>query len=114
MFIGKYSKPMGESMHCVLPCESLRIAESTWRVAEGYHFAFCSSVLSLEEKDQVDQKKEQSTHRREVLQSITMSPNDQEHGDVEGWCKTAMNYTKGESPSKSVILTYVAEWSTAK
>ncbi|WMV08951.1 hypothetical protein MTR67_002336 [Solanum verrucosum] len=24
-----------------------------------------------------------------------MSPNDLEHDDVEGWCKTAMNYTKG-------------------
>ncbi|WMV41278.1 hypothetical protein MTR67_034663 [Solanum verrucosum] len=37
---------------------------------------------------------EQSMHRREVLQGSTMSPNDLEHDDAEGWCKTVMNYTK--------------------
>ncbi|WMV08755.1 hypothetical protein MTR67_002140, partial [Solanum verrucosum] len=37
--------------------EGLRIAESIWRVAERTHFAFCSSVLSLEGKDQVGGKK---------------------------------------------------------
>ncbi|KAG5630995.1 hypothetical protein H5410_002712 [Solanum commersonii] len=51
-------------------------------------------VLSPKGKDQVGGKKEQSAHRREVSQSSTMSPNDPEHDDAEGWCKTAMNYTK--------------------
>uniref|UniRef100_M1DXS2 Uncharacterized protein n=1 Tax=Solanum tuberosum TaxID=4113 RepID=M1DXS2_SOLTU len=51
-------------------------------------------VLSPEGKDQVGGKKEQLAHRREFLRSITMSPNDPEHGDAEGLCKTAMNYTK--------------------
>uniref|UniRef100_M1DS92 Uncharacterized protein n=1 Tax=Solanum tuberosum TaxID=4113 RepID=M1DS92_SOLTU len=36
--------------------DGLRIAESTWRVAEESHFAFCSSVLSPEGKDQVGGK----------------------------------------------------------
>uniref|UniRef100_M1D9X8 Uncharacterized protein n=1 Tax=Solanum tuberosum TaxID=4113 RepID=M1D9X8_SOLTU len=54
-----------------------------------------SSVLSPEGKDQVGRKKEQSVHRQEVLRSSTMSLNDPEHDDAEGWCKTAMNYTKG-------------------
>ncbi|WMV30123.1 hypothetical protein MTR67_023508, partial [Solanum verrucosum] len=57
--------------------------------------AFCSNVLSNEGKDQVGEKREQSTHRQEVSRSSTMSPNDLEHDDVEGWCKTAMNYNKG-------------------
>ncbi|KAG5619905.1 hypothetical protein H5410_005123 [Solanum commersonii] len=52
------------------------------------------SVLSLEEKDQVDRKREQSAHRREVSQSSTMPPNDSEHDNAEGWCKTAINYPK--------------------
>ncbi|WMV25118.1 hypothetical protein MTR67_018503 [Solanum verrucosum] len=61
-----------------------------------YHIsAICSSVLSLEGKYQVNGKREQLTHRREVPQSSTMSPNDPEHDDVEDWCKTAMTYTKG-------------------
>ena len=72
----------------------MRIPESTWRVTEGSYFTFCSSVLSPEGKDQVDGKKEQLAHRREVLRSSTMSPNDPEHDDAEGWCKTTMNYTK--------------------
>uniref|UniRef100_M1D3M4 Uncharacterized protein n=1 Tax=Solanum tuberosum TaxID=4113 RepID=M1D3M4_SOLTU len=74
--------------------KSLGIAESTWRVAEGSYFAFCSSVLSPKGKDQVGGKREQSAHRQEVPRSSTMSPNEPEHDDVEGWCKTAMNYTK--------------------
>ncbi|WMV24516.1 hypothetical protein MTR67_017901 [Solanum verrucosum] len=72
----------------------LRLTESTWRVAEGSYFTFCSSVLSPEGKDQVGRKRKQSVHRREVLQSSTMSTNDPEHDDAEGWCKTVMNYTK--------------------
>ncbi|WMV49855.1 hypothetical protein MTR67_043240 [Solanum verrucosum] len=75
--------------------EGLRIAESTWRVTEGSHFAFCSSVLSPEGKDQVDGKREQSTHRRDVPRGSTISPNDPEHDDAEGWGKMAMNYIKG-------------------
>uniref|UniRef100_M1BRJ8 Uncharacterized protein n=1 Tax=Solanum tuberosum TaxID=4113 RepID=M1BRJ8_SOLTU len=73
----------------------MRIAESTWRVAEGSHFAFCSSVLSLEEKDQVSGKREQSAHRRAVPRSSTIPPNGPEHDYAEGWYETAMNYTKG-------------------
>ncbi|KAG5576506.1 hypothetical protein H5410_056640 [Solanum commersonii] len=109
-------KPMDESMHYVhiwhskafvehelafeasiasLRIFGLRIAESTWRVAEGSYFAFCSSVLSLEGIDQVGEKREQAVHRREVSRRSTMSPNDPEHDDAEGWCKTAKNYTKG-------------------
>ncbi|WMV30642.1 hypothetical protein MTR67_024027 [Solanum verrucosum] len=61
----------------------------------GSYFVFCSIVLSPEGKDQVGGKREQSAHRREVSRSNTMSPNDPEHDDAEGWCKTAMNYTKG-------------------
>uniref|UniRef100_M1DJ77 Uncharacterized protein n=1 Tax=Solanum tuberosum TaxID=4113 RepID=M1DJ77_SOLTU len=75
--------------------EGMRIAESTWQVAERSHFAFCSSVLSPEGKDQVRGKREQSVHRRDVSRGNTMSPNDPEHDDVEGWYKTAMNYIKG-------------------
>ncbi|WMV30643.1 hypothetical protein MTR67_024028 [Solanum verrucosum] len=75
--------------------KSLRIAESTWRVAGGSYFAFCSIVLSLEGNDRVGRKREQSAHRREVSQSSTMSPNDPEHDDAEGWCKTTMTYTNG-------------------
>uniref|UniRef100_M1DCL9 Uncharacterized protein n=1 Tax=Solanum tuberosum TaxID=4113 RepID=M1DCL9_SOLTU len=52
-------------------------------------------VLSPEGKDQVGGDREQSTHHREVQRSSTMSPNDPEYDDAEGWCKTAMNYTKG-------------------
>ncbi|KAG5585139.1 hypothetical protein H5410_045573 [Solanum commersonii] len=37
--------------------EGPRIAESTWRVAEGSYFTFCSSVLSPKEKDQVGEKR---------------------------------------------------------
>ncbi|KAG5577417.1 hypothetical protein H5410_057551 [Solanum commersonii] len=59
--------------------EGLRIAESTWQVAEKSHFAFCSNVLSPEGKDQVGGKRD------------TISPNGPEHDDAEGWCKTAMN-----------------------
>uniref|UniRef100_M1DDY2 Uncharacterized protein n=1 Tax=Solanum tuberosum TaxID=4113 RepID=M1DDY2_SOLTU len=78
-------------------CEGgLRIAKSILRVAEGSHSAFCSSVLRPEGKDQVGGKKKQSAHHREFLCSSTMSPNDLEHDDAEGWCKTAMNYTKGK------------------
>uniref|UniRef100_M1E136 Integrase core domain containing protein n=1 Tax=Solanum tuberosum TaxID=4113 RepID=M1E136_SOLTU len=58
-------------------------------------FAFCSSVLSPDEKDQVGGKRKQSAHRREVPRRSTMSPINSEHDDVEGWYKTAMNYTKG-------------------
>ncbi|WMV18920.1 hypothetical protein MTR67_012305, partial [Solanum verrucosum] len=58
-------------------------------------FAFCSSVLTFKGKDQVGKKREQSAHRQEVSRSSTMSPNDLEHNDAEGWYKTAMNYTKG-------------------
>ncbi|WMV32763.1 hypothetical protein MTR67_026148, partial [Solanum verrucosum] len=75
--------------------EGLRITESTWRVDEGSHFAFCSSVLSAEGKVQVGGKREKSAHHREVPRSSTMSPNDPEHDDAEGWCKTTMNYAKG-------------------
>uniref|UniRef100_M1C8B8 Uncharacterized protein n=1 Tax=Solanum tuberosum TaxID=4113 RepID=M1C8B8_SOLTU len=57
-------------------------------------------------EDQVGGKRDQSAHRREVPRSSTMSPNDLEHDDAEGWCKTAMNYTvsriaelKGDTPS---------------
>ncbi|WMV13632.1 hypothetical protein MTR67_007017, partial [Solanum verrucosum] len=58
-------------------------------------FAFCSSVLSPEGKDQVGGKREQSVDHREVLRNSTMSPNDLEHDDAKGWCKTVMNYTHG-------------------
>uniref|UniRef100_M1DYI2 Uncharacterized protein n=1 Tax=Solanum tuberosum TaxID=4113 RepID=M1DYI2_SOLTU len=75
--------------------EGLKIAEFTWRITEGSHFAFSSIVLILEVKDQVGEKREQSVHRRGVLQSSTMSPNDPEHDDAKGWCKTEMNYAKG-------------------
>ncbi|KAG5595938.1 hypothetical protein H5410_037170 [Solanum commersonii] len=75
--------------------ERLRIVESTWRVAEGSHFAFCSSVLIPEGMDQISGKGEQSAHRRDVPRGSTTSPNDPEHDDAEGWCKTAMNYIKG-------------------
>ncbi|WMV20029.1 hypothetical protein MTR67_013414 [Solanum verrucosum] len=44
--------------------------------------------------DQIGRDKEQSAHSQEVPRSNTMSPNDPEYDDVEGWCKTAMNYTK--------------------
>uniref|UniRef100_M1DL42 Uncharacterized protein n=1 Tax=Solanum tuberosum TaxID=4113 RepID=M1DL42_SOLTU len=66
----------------------MRIAESTWRFTEGSYFAFCSSVLSPEGKDQVGGKREQLTHHREVPRNSTMSPNEPEHDDAEGWCKT--------------------------
>uniref|UniRef100_M1DTP6 Uncharacterized protein n=1 Tax=Solanum tuberosum TaxID=4113 RepID=M1DTP6_SOLTU len=72
----------------------MRITESTLRVSEGSYFAFCSSVLSPEGKDQVGRKKEQSANCQEAPRSSTMSPNDPEHDDAEGWCKMAMNYTK--------------------
>ncbi|KAG5595089.1 hypothetical protein H5410_036321 [Solanum commersonii] len=75
--------------------EGMRITESTWRVAERSYFAFCSSVLSPEGKDQVGGDREQSVHHREVPRSSTMSPNELEYNDAKGWCKTAMNYTKG-------------------
>ncbi|KAG5585458.1 hypothetical protein H5410_045892 [Solanum commersonii] len=68
--------------------EGLRIAESTWRIAEGSHFAFCSSVVSLKERIKL-------AHCQEVPQSCTISPNDPEHDDAKGWCKTAKSYTKG-------------------
>uniref|UniRef100_M1DKQ6 Uncharacterized protein n=1 Tax=Solanum tuberosum TaxID=4113 RepID=M1DKQ6_SOLTU len=63
--------------------EGLRIAESTWRVAEGSHFAFCSSVLIPEGKDQVGGNGEQSAHHRDVPRGSTMSPNDPEHDNVK-------------------------------
>jgi len=43
-----------------------------------------------------DYIREQLMHRRAVPQSSTMSPNNPEHDDAEGWCKMAMNYTKGK------------------
>uniref|UniRef100_M1D9P9 Uncharacterized protein n=1 Tax=Solanum tuberosum TaxID=4113 RepID=M1D9P9_SOLTU len=45
--------------------------------------------------DQVGGKREQSAHRRDVPRDSTMSPNDPQHDDAEGWCKMAMNYIKG-------------------
>ncbi|KAG5631944.1 hypothetical protein H5410_003661 [Solanum commersonii] len=54
------------------------------------------NVLNPEGKDQVGGRKEQSAHCREVLRSSTMSPNDPEHDNAEGWCKMAMNYSKGQ------------------
>uniref|UniRef100_M1DGM4 Uncharacterized protein n=1 Tax=Solanum tuberosum TaxID=4113 RepID=M1DGM4_SOLTU len=62
--------------------EGLRIVESTWRVAEGSHFGFCSSVLSSEGKDQVGGKRSSRciTNKfcevvlyRPMIQSMTMS-----------------------------------------
>uniref|UniRef100_M1DSP8 Uncharacterized protein n=1 Tax=Solanum tuberosum TaxID=4113 RepID=M1DSP8_SOLTU len=79
----------------VLKSAGLRTTESTWRVAEGSYFTFCSSVLSPEGKDQIGGKTEQSVHRQKVPLISTVSANDPEHDDVKGWCKTAMNYTKG-------------------
>uniref|UniRef100_M1DBH7 Uncharacterized protein n=1 Tax=Solanum tuberosum TaxID=4113 RepID=M1DBH7_SOLTU len=46
--------------------DNLRIIESTFRVAKGSQFAFCSSVRSPETKDQVGGKREQSAHCRAV------------------------------------------------
>uniref|UniRef100_M1DSY8 Uncharacterized protein n=1 Tax=Solanum tuberosum TaxID=4113 RepID=M1DSY8_SOLTU len=63
--------------------EGPRIAESTWRVAEGSHFAFCSSVLSPEGKDQVGGKAKQSAQCRDVPRGSTMLPNEPEHIDVK-------------------------------
>uniref|UniRef100_M1DN74 Uncharacterized protein n=1 Tax=Solanum tuberosum TaxID=4113 RepID=M1DN74_SOLTU len=48
-----------------------------------------------EGKDQVGGKGEQSAHHRDVPRGSTMSPNDPENDDDEGWCKTTMNYIKG-------------------
>ncbi|WMV41395.1 hypothetical protein MTR67_034780 [Solanum verrucosum] len=70
---------------------------------KGLILTFCSSVMSPERKDQIGGEKEQSACRRAILRSSTMtpndpstmSPNDPEHDYAEGWCKTAMNYTKG-------------------
>ncbi|WMV58823.1 hypothetical protein MTR67_052208, partial [Solanum verrucosum] len=57
-------------------------------------FAFCSSVLSPEGKEQIGGEKEQSTYRRATPRSSATSPNYPEHDDAKGWCKTTMNYTK--------------------
>ncbi|WMV41107.1 hypothetical protein MTR67_034492, partial [Solanum verrucosum] len=59
------------------------------------YFVVCSNVLSPKGKNQVGRKREQLVHRREVSRNSTMSSNDPEHDDFEGWCKTVMNYTKG-------------------
>ncbi|WMV45979.1 hypothetical protein MTR67_039364 [Solanum verrucosum] len=48
-------------------------------------------MLSPEGKDQVGGKRKQSAQRREVQRNSTMSPNNPEHDNVEGWCKTVMN-----------------------
>ncbi|KAG5586113.1 hypothetical protein H5410_046547 [Solanum commersonii] len=53
------------------------------------------SVLSPEGKDQVGGERKQSAYRQIVSRISTMSPNDTEHDDVEGRCKTMTNYTKG-------------------
>ncbi|WMV32385.1 hypothetical protein MTR67_025770 [Solanum verrucosum] len=82
-FIGPSASSWGAPVLFVKKKDGLRIAESTWRVAEGSHLAFCSSVLSPEGKDQVGGINKQSTHHREVLRSSTMSPNDPEHDDAE-------------------------------
>uniref|UniRef100_M1DSE1 Uncharacterized protein n=1 Tax=Solanum tuberosum TaxID=4113 RepID=M1DSE1_SOLTU len=52
-------------------------------------------VLSPKGNDQVGRKGEQSVHRRDVPRGSTMSPNDPEHDDAEGWWKMEMNYMKG-------------------
>ncbi|WMV58494.1 hypothetical protein MTR67_051879 [Solanum verrucosum] len=52
-------------------------------------------VLSLEGNDQVGGDRDKSAHHRDVPRSSTMSHNAPEHDDAKGWCKTAMNYTKG-------------------
>ena len=70
--------------------EGLRIAESTWRVAEESYFAFCSSVLSPEGKDQVGDEKEHSACRWTVPRGSTISPNDSEREDDEGKSWKAM------------------------
>ncbi|WMV25176.1 hypothetical protein MTR67_018561, partial [Solanum verrucosum] len=54
----------------------------------------CSTLLSPEEKDQVGGKKELLAHRRAVPRNSTMSPNNLEHDDAEGWYKMAISYTK--------------------
>ncbi|WMV49556.1 hypothetical protein MTR67_042941 [Solanum verrucosum] len=74
--------------------EGLRIIEFTWQVAKGSYFTFCSSLLSAEGKDQVGRKMKQSAHHREIPRSNTISPNDSEHDNAEGWCKMTMNYTE--------------------
>ncbi|KAG5590359.1 hypothetical protein H5410_040873 [Solanum commersonii] len=46
-------------------------------------------------KGSTRQKREQLAHCRAVSQSSTMSSNNTEHYDAEGWCNTATNYIKG-------------------
>ena len=72
-----------------------RIAESTSFVDESSYLTFCSSLLCHKGKDQTSGKNEHLVHHQVVLRSRTMSQNDLMHGDVEGWCKTVMNYNKG-------------------
>lgn len=48
----------------------------------GLKVAFCSSVLSLEGKDQIGSRKEQSTHCRKVARSSASPPIDAKHIDA--------------------------------
>uniref|UniRef100_M1D9C0 Uncharacterized protein n=1 Tax=Solanum tuberosum TaxID=4113 RepID=M1D9C0_SOLTU len=92
---GWHTGTLGElKIHSVVCRVVLTITEITFFTSSACLFLF-ARVLSPEGKDQVSGKREKAEHRREVLQSSTMSPNDPEHDDAEGWCKTTMNYTKG-------------------
>uniref|UniRef100_M1DCF3 Uncharacterized protein n=1 Tax=Solanum tuberosum TaxID=4113 RepID=M1DCF3_SOLTU len=51
--------------------------------------------LKRTRKGRIEDHRVHLAYRRGVPRSSTMSPNDPEHDDAEGWCKMAMNYTKG-------------------
>uniref|UniRef100_M1E0X3 Uncharacterized protein n=1 Tax=Solanum tuberosum TaxID=4113 RepID=M1E0X3_SOLTU len=50
----------------------------------GLNLAQSSSMLSPEGKDQVCEEREQSVHRRAVLRSSSLSPNESKCEDAEG------------------------------
>ncbi|KAG5632242.1 hypothetical protein H5410_003959 [Solanum commersonii] len=98
-------KPMGEIMHCVYlwhlntfveleiafaaSIVSLRFFDNGSPNAlgespNGLNLVQSSSVLSPEGKDQVGDKREQSTRRQTVPRSNTILPNDSKRKDTEG------------------------------
>uniref|UniRef100_M1DC96 Uncharacterized protein n=1 Tax=Solanum tuberosum TaxID=4113 RepID=M1DC96_SOLTU len=86
------------------PSPTLSTRESEWAKAEVVLKSGNSvfernridlSVLSLEGNDKIGGEKEQSAYHRVVPRSSTMPPDKPVHDNVEGWCKTATNYTKG-------------------
>ncbi|KAG5609615.1 hypothetical protein H5410_020896 [Solanum commersonii] len=74
----------------------MSIAKNLWQFAKRTNSSLCSSMRSPEGRRSKMRSKEQSTLRRIVPRSSTISPNSPEREDVVGKHLTAMRQKKDE------------------